>query len=112
MGTSSLQERVDRLLQASGLDAKNLGLLCGLSSSHVGQITRGAVASPGMKTLGAIAETTGVSPAWLAFGEGDAPSDEEIRAAVDTARARARAAEDPAEESPDLAVDPRPSQAA
>ena len=95
MDTSSLRERVEHLLQqVSDLDAKELSLLAGLSPSHVGQIRRGQVVSVQGETADRLARVTGASRAWLAFGEGNAPSDEAIRTAVAAARA-ARDATDP-----------------
>ncbi len=82
MSTSSLQERVARLLQASGLDAKNFGVLCGLSTSHIGQITRGEIESLADKTLRKIASATGADLGWLAWGAGKAPPAVAVRAAI------------------------------
>lgn len=97
MSTSSLKDRVSRLLQASGLDAKNFGQLCGLSSSHVGQITHGKIESLSAKTLDRVARVTGAPLAWLAFGEGKAPAMDALRVTIATAlvrreRAKAKAA--------------------
>lgn len=80
--STTLHDRVGRLLHASGLDAKNFGVLCGLSSSHIGQITRGEVASLADKTIGRIATATGADRAWLAWGVGKAPTVASVRASI------------------------------
>lgn len=73
--------------EASGLGTKVLSEACGLSGSHVRMIEQGGVASPDLRTLERIAATTGVPVTWLAFGQGECPAPEVIRAAVDAARA-------------------------
>lgn len=73
--------------EASGLGTKVLSEACGLSGSHVRMIEQGDVASPDLRTLERIAATTGVPVTWLAFGQGECPAPEVIRAAVDAARA-------------------------
>ena len=88
MGTSSLRERVEHLLnQVSDLDAKELSLLAGLSSSHVGQFKRGKVESIHSDTAEALARVTGATRSWLAFGEGKAPSKRVVQATIAAARA-------------------------
>jgi hypothetical protein len=103
MDTSSLRERVEYLLaQVPDLDAKELGLLAGLSSSHVGQIKNGHVRSMLDPTATALARVTGSTRAWLAFGEGEAPLKTAVEAAVEAARALRASAERPS--LPDVAA--------
>jgi transcriptional regulator with XRE-family HTH domain len=83
----SIAQRLRCVREASGLGTKVLSELCGLSGSHVRMIEQGDVASPDLKTLERIAATTGVPVAWLAFGQGDPPADDEVRAACEAARA-------------------------
>jgi len=96
MDTSSLRGRVEYLLnQAPDLDAKELSLLAGLAASHVGQIRRGDVVSLQGETAEKLSRVTGARRAWLAFGEGDAPTKEAVEAAVALARAQRDATSDP-----------------
>lgn len=85
---TSLAQRVAYLREASGRDAAPLSRLCGLASSHLGMIERGDVTNLAEKTLRAIADVTGTPLPWLAFGLGEAPAREAVRAAVDAADAR------------------------
>jgi len=87
MEPSSLQTRVERLLAAAAVDAKTLSVLAGLSTSHVGQLLRGEVQTLRTKTAEALSNVTGASCAWIAFGEGDEPSDQVVHDAVERARA-------------------------
>lgn len=47
-----------------------LSLAAGLSRSYVGQLQNGRRANPEIDTLAKLARVAGVSPAWLAYGEG------------------------------------------
>lgn len=67
--------------EASGLGTKALSESCGLSASHIRMIEEGDVRSPDLKTLHRIASRTGIPVTWLAFGEGECPAVETIRAA-------------------------------
>lgn len=79
----SLAERIRFLREASGRDAAPLSQLCGLASSHLGMIERGRVTNLTEKTLRAIAEATGATLPWLAFGQGEAPTEDVVRRSVD-----------------------------
>lgn len=93
MSTSTLQERVKRLLNASGRDAKNFGVLCGLSTSHVGQITHGKIETLADKTLRKLAAATGADLGWIAWGAGKAPAAATVLASLARAAAKRAAAE-------------------
>ena len=82
----SIAHRLRYVREASGLGTKVLSEACGLSGSHVRMIEQGDVASPDLRTLERMAATTGVPVSWLAFGQGECPTAEVIRAAVDIAR--------------------------
>lgn len=83
----SIAQRLRHVREASGLGTKVLSETCGLSGSHVRMIEQGDVTSPDLRTLERIAATTGVPVSWLAFGQGECPAAEVIRAAVEAARA-------------------------
>lgn len=59
-------------------------------------VERGDVTNLAEKTLRAIADATGATLPWLAFGLGDAPSAEAVRAAVDALAAAKPATTDEA----------------
>lgn len=73
MDTNTLAERVTFLRKSSGIGRKKLSLECKLGASHVGQLERGDVTSPGVDTLLALASRTGASFEWLATGTGTPP---------------------------------------
>ena len=76
---SGLRARLKRLLDVSDVGARIVARDANLpSESHVGQVLRGDVVGPKTPTVEAIAVAFGVSPGWLAFGEGDGPTDEQI----------------------------------
>ncbi len=77
----SIAQRLLRVREASGLGTKVLSEACGLSGSHVRMIESGDVKHPDLRTLEKIAATTGVPVEWLAFGAGECPADDVIRAA-------------------------------
>ena len=85
----SLGERVAHLQVLSGLDRAALSQLAGLAPSHVGAIIRGGVKNPAGTTLGAIARVTGASNDWLIAGCGEPPTEKEVIAAIERARASA-----------------------
>lgn len=83
--------RATRLL--AGVSARELGRLARLQHSHVSLIESGAVANVRVDTLAALARALGCSLDWLVNGEGDAPSEATVRAAVDAARVEHPAAD-------------------
>lgn len=72
-----------------------MSLLIGASHGTVGNVEGGHVADPGMNLLKGITDALGISLDWLVSGTGEAPTAEQIRAAVEAARA-GRAPEPPA----------------
>lgn len=89
----SMPLRLSRVLASSGVSAREVARLAGLSSeAHVGMIIRGSVESPTVSTIAAIARALGCTVGYLIAGEGEAPSDEQVRASVAAARARLDAA--------------------
>lgn len=62
--------------------------LAGRTPGHCQAIVRGTIRSAEAPTLIAYAKALGCTVGWLVAGEGDRPTDEEIRAAVEAARAR------------------------
>lgn len=70
---------------------KELSTLSGLAGSHAGLIARGAVENPRIDVAEKLAHTLGVSLDWLVRGEGEPPTAEAVRAAVEAAREADRA---------------------
>lgn len=60
--------RVRETRQALGLSVRVLATAAGVSHTAVGNVERGTM--PGLDTTEALAVALGVSPGWLAFGEG------------------------------------------
>lgn len=75
----------------SDLSARGLDELAGLTHGHTWMIESGQRGEPELKTAAKLAKTLGVSLDWLAFGTGEAPTEELVRHAVDKARAEAAA---------------------
>jgi transcriptional regulator with XRE-family HTH domain len=95
---STLAERLTRARRLAGLSARALSELArdaGVgtgSDAHVGMIERGTVKYPRPETLARLAAVLGVSLDWLITGNGDEPTAEQVRAAVDAARGNSTAA--------------------
>jgi transcriptional regulator with XRE-family HTH domain len=70
------------------LSARELCLLSGVTVSVAAMIERGHIHRPGVDNLAAFARTLGVSLDWLVLGVGDEPTTDQIRKAVEEARAR------------------------
>jgi transcriptional regulator with XRE-family HTH domain len=79
---NTLADRLSWARSVSGLNLSGLSLHAGLSKSHVGMIERGERAEPTRKTIQALASALGVSKAWLEDGEGDPPTEAQIKKAV------------------------------
>ncbi len=76
-----------------------LSRLCGLASpAHLGMVLRGDIKSLSTDTARKVAPVVGCTVGWLLAGEGDAPSADEVRAAVGAAQQRAAAPEAETEE--------------
>lgn len=84
----------DRLRDAhAGIcSARELDKLAGLTPCHISLIESGRRPNPESETLRAIASVLGVSLDWLVLGKGDPPRPEDVRAAVERARAAVPAA--------------------
>ena len=88
MNQDSLGTRLGKLREQSGLSLTELGELARLKSpSHIGMIERGQRPHIEAATAVAICRVLGCSVEWLVLGEGDAPSPDSVRAAVERARA-------------------------
>ena len=75
-----------------------LSRLAGLAPPHVGMVLRGDIKALSAETARKVAAVSGCTLGWLMAGEGDAPSAEDVRAAV--AAAQERAAQPAADEAP------------
>lgn len=80
MDTTTLASRVTYLRESAGIGRKKLSMACSLGASHIGQLERGDVTSPGVETLLAIASRTGAPFEWLATGSGTPPTAASIAA--------------------------------
>lgn len=69
-----------------GLTSSELAELAGLHRTHLSNLETGARNGVEGKTAVALSGVLGVSTDWLLTGKGDAPTVEQVRAAVDYAR--------------------------
>lgn len=83
-----------RLADAGGCSLRELDRIAGRREGHAHALASGIITSPETETIASYATALGISRAWLAFGEGDPPTDDAIRAAVDAARGRIAAPTD------------------
>lgn len=75
------------------MNPRALSLLAGLDNSHIRLIELGERGSNiTYDTVSRLARVLGSSVEWLGSGDGDPPTDAEVVAAVDAARARKAAA--------------------
>ena len=99
-------QRLENLLDLSELPASELGLLAGMSHAVVGVLiakdrekreqTPPKELQPAAKTVLGLARVLGCSFEYLADGTGEPPTEEQVKAAVEAARAaRAEAAAPP-----------------
>lgn len=84
--------RLRSMRARAGLSGGELSRLAGLARAHVGLIESRAIKTIEAPTAAALATVLGCSLDWLVLGQGEAPSDAALAAAVNAARAR-RAAE-------------------
>lgn len=88
----SLPDRLEHARAlAGGLSLRELSKLAGLFGTHAALIESGRRTNIEGKTAVALARVLGVSTDWLLTGEGDEPTAEQVRAAVERARAAAKA---------------------
>lgn len=83
----SLPARLRWARETAGLSKRALSDLAGLDPSHVRLIESGDRLDPRVDTLGGIARVLGTTVDWLAFGNGAAPSADDVTNAVGRARA-------------------------
>lgn len=89
--------RLRQARELDGLSSSDLSTLSGLSRGVAGMIERGHIQKPTGEVLGALARSLGITTDWLILGTGEAPSEEQVKAAVARARA-ARGHKDAPEE--------------
>lgn len=70
-------KRISALVEKSGLPVRELGRRIGVSNVSIGKWMRGAF-QPSGKALDAFCEFFGVSPAFVLYGEGSSPEDQEF----------------------------------
>lgn len=95
MDEQGFRARLRQARELAGESPRSLSLRIGTSHGTVGNVEGGHVADPGINLLKGIADALGVSLDWLVSGTGDPPTAEQIKAAVEAARA-SRAHEPPA----------------
>jgi transcriptional regulator with XRE-family HTH domain len=78
----TLSERLGRLRSRAGLGNRELDRAAGISAGHSWLIENGQRPNPELKTITALANALGSSIGWLASGEGQEPTDEQIAAAA------------------------------
>jgi hypothetical protein len=83
--TTPLQERIRLLADAAG-SLRRVDAAAGLQFGHAHAIAEGRISKPTLETYEQIAKGCGVSFDWVAFGRGDPPDPEAVRAHVDAAR--------------------------
>lgn len=96
VNTSSegLRARLKWLLDASGLSAREASKRAKQSSpAYIGMLLRGDIDDTKTRTVEDIAAVFGVTPAWLAYGEGASPTEGEVRACAEGADSPAAPAE-------------------
>ena len=84
----SVGERLHWARSIAGISARELDRLAGKAQGHCAIIEARGQSSARGDTLRAYCAALGLPLGWLAFGEGDDPTDEQIHAAVAAARAR------------------------
>lgn len=80
--------RLTRARKLAGLSSRQLSDLAGVSDGFAAQIERGDAKAPAFGVIDSFAQVLGVSLDWLAHGVDPQPSAEQIKAAVEAARAR------------------------
>lgn len=83
-----MRDRLHALRTRAGLSGRELDRLAAITPNHSGFIERGQIKRAGIGTVERLARVLGCSIGWLASGEGEPPTDDQIAAAVAAARAR------------------------
>lgn len=89
MDTPNLSTFGDRLRWArtiSGASQRELDRLIGTAEGHTGTIEARKAPVAQTDTIARYADALGVSRSWLAWGEGKAPTERRLRAAIEAAR--------------------------
>jgi transcriptional regulator with XRE-family HTH domain len=81
MASESIGQRLNVLREEVDVPADKLAELTGLSRSVMGEYLRG-VKAPSMDAIKIIAEMFGVTPGWIAFGEGAEPRRRDLNTAI------------------------------
>ena len=84
-------ERLEWVRSMVGLPAREVDRLAGLTENHTRAIERKYGTRIQVDTIEKIATAIGVSPSWLSFGDGEIPSEEQIRRAVEESRKKSTA---------------------
>lgn len=79
--------RIRKVRKAAGLSARQVSILSGYAPNYLARIERGATHAPAFEVMAALARVLGASLDWLAYGQGAPPSADQIRQAVEAARA-------------------------
>lgn len=87
----TIGERLREARLLGELSARELSGLAGVAAGHVALLESGEREHPRSDTLVALARVLGVSLDWLVSGNGETPTVESVRAAVDAARAERQA---------------------
>lgn len=83
---SDFATRLKKTRELGGLAASELAGLAGLSPGYVRHIEKGVRENPGIEAASAIANVLGVSIDYLVRGEGEDPTEEQVKAAIALAR--------------------------
>jgi transcriptional regulator with XRE-family HTH domain len=95
----TLGSRLHAVRNQAELTQTELARLAGLKSTrHIGLIEEDERANPTLETSKGICRVTGMSLDWFLLGKGDAPTLDEINAAVSAARASVEGDSAPAAE--------------
>lgn len=79
---STLPGRIRALVAWSGAAPATFSLAAGLSKTHVGQVLRGSIKTLRDDAVAKVADLTGASRAWIAYGEGRRPRRQDVAARV------------------------------
>jgi len=83
-----MPERLRALRSRAGLASRELDRLSGLAPGHSLTLEKGLRPGCSTHTVERLARALGCTVGWLASGEGDPPTDEDIQAAIAAARER------------------------
>lgn len=100
---STLASRLEELRTAAGISASELAKLAGMARPHVRLIERGSGEGVQAKTVAQLARILGCSIDWLVTGDGERPTDEAVRVAVDCARSASPKADGGPDDPPVIA---------